>query len=1062
MAILAIGLAGAGLGSAIGIGASLGWMGAVMAGNMLLGGKGQTIEGPRLDDLSVQSSAYGSPIPLVYGSMRIAGNIIWANPIKEKRKKKKAGGKGGGGPTQVSYSYSASFAVGLCAGPIETVLRIWADTKLVYDATAANDKAVSKYPSVIRIHTGTESQLPDSTIEMALGAGNVPAYRGLAYLVFSDLPLADFANRIPNISVEVVGSGDPTISGVLLPVATSMSRDGGYIDQARGTLVGMGNGKIHKYDLINNRLLNEAVVESRYGPLGGIDSNGYFYHMADESYTNVRLVKRHPDTLAVVQQTARNQPYSISGEVRDDKIYAWTTRRVYNTDLELIADLSGVFPSSSVPMCQDGDGNYWQVSANNIRKLKVSGFATDDSVAGLLTTASVTAWTAGQVPRTMFYDDTTGHIFFTLSGGRLVKWHPEDGFVASLDGMPVPSGYGLQGDANLPIKGWLWAGDSFNVALVDLVSMHIERTLNIALSPVTTATRFAGCYEKFTHSMVIMTDAGQAKYPLDRYTGEGVPLSGIIGDLTKKAGLVPADIDTATLTQSVRGFTVGNRMAARDALEPLLGAMFVDAVESDGVLRFIQRQTASALAVAEDDLGADDSGKDVLRITETRTQNVELPQRIDVVYLDPSRDYQTNTQHATRIAALGTAEKRTVQLAQVLSADEAKLIAERMLHEAWIGRTAYAFTLPPKFMRIDPADVVTVTLGTTTFKVRLQQADLGGNNAIACQGMAADEVAYSFPASGTSAVIDVQEILLVGPLVLALMDLPMLRLEDDSPGLMYGFGMKDGTASLYRAPDEVSWDLLGTGEELPHFGAATTVLPVPLSPWSWDETSNVTVSMREGELASAPMLDVLNGANAALLGDEIIQFRTATMLSGGVYRLTGLLRGRRGTEWACGSHSNGDRFILLEAGTVQRLSLPLSDVAKDYAYKGVMSGADWDDAPVQHFTFKAQSLKCLSPVHVTGSRSAGNLTISWIRRTRWYGDWLDGIDVPLFEASEAYQVDILNGATVVRTLSVTSPSAVYAAADQVTDFGTAQSSVSVKIYQMNAVIGRGNPATATV
>lgn len=119
MAVLAIGMVGAGLSSAAGIGAAIGWSAGVMLGNLLLGQDSQTIEGSKLDDLSVQSSTYGGTIQLLYGTMRVAGNVIWSTPLKETRHESSAGGKGGmmgGGAKQVSYTYSVSFAVGLCAG----------------------------------------------------------------------------------------------------------------------------------------------------------------------------------------------------------------------------------------------------------------------------------------------------------------------------------------------------------------------------------------------------------------------------------------------------------------------------------------------------------------------------------------------------------------------------------------------------------------------------------------------------------------------------------------------------------------------------------------------------------------------------------------------------------------------------------------------------------------------------------------------------------------------------------------------------------------------------------
>ena len=103
-------------------------------------------------------------------------------------------------------------------------------------------------------------------------------------------------------------------------------------------------------------------------------------------------------------------------------------------------------------------------------------------------------------------------------------------------------------------------------------------------------------------------------------------------------------------------------------------------------------------------------------------------------------------------------------------------------------------------------------------------------------------------------------------------------------------------------------------------------------------------------------------------------------------------------------------------------------------------------------------------MHIQGSRNGGgDLNISWIRRTRYSGEWRDLVDVPLNEASEVYEVDILDGAgQVVRTLSSTSASITYTAADQTTDFGAPQSTLDIAVYQVSAAVGRGFAGRATV
>jgi hypothetical protein len=101
-------------------------------------------------------------------------------------------------------------------------------------------------------------------------------------------------------------------------------------------------------------------------------------------------------------------------------------------------------------------------------------------------------------------------------------------------------------------------------------------------------------------------------------------------------------------------------------------------------------------------------------------------------------------------------------------------------------------------------------------------------------------------------------------------------------------------------------------------------------------------------------------------------------------------------------------------------------------------------------------------VHVRGERSGGDLVITWIRRTRVGGDSWDAVEVPLGEESERYEVDILDGSTVKRTLSATTPIVTYTAADQTADFGSVQPAISLRVCQLSTVAGRGTPRPATL
>lgn len=151
----------------------------------------RVFEGPRLESFHLQTSRDGAAIPRVFGRVRLAGQVIWASQVREQVNDESVGGKGGG-PTQRTYSYSISFAVGLCEGEILGVDRVW-----------ANGEILQRAGLTVRVHTGSDTQGPDPVIA-ATEPGTVPAFRGTAYIVFEDFPLDDYGARLPIINAEIV------------------------------------------------------------------------------------------------------------------------------------------------------------------------------------------------------------------------------------------------------------------------------------------------------------------------------------------------------------------------------------------------------------------------------------------------------------------------------------------------------------------------------------------------------------------------------------------------------------------------------------------------------------------------------------------------------------------------------------------------------------------------------------------------------------------------------------------------------------------------------------------
>lgn len=227
MATLVLQVAGSVLGGMLGgpvgavIGRALGAAAGAGLDQSLLGGGGGTrvVEGPRLSEIEGLASTEGAPIPRLYGRARIGGQLIWATRFEEEVTttitRSRRGGKGGQKAQktyETTYSYYANLAIGLCEGPIAFVRRIWADGREI-DFNAVT----------LRVHRGFSDQQPDPLIA-AKEAGAAPGYRGIAYVVFERFPLADYGNRVPQFSFEVVravpGLGNMIRAVTLIPGAS--------------------------------------------------------------------------------------------------------------------------------------------------------------------------------------------------------------------------------------------------------------------------------------------------------------------------------------------------------------------------------------------------------------------------------------------------------------------------------------------------------------------------------------------------------------------------------------------------------------------------------------------------------------------------------------------------------------------------------------------------------------------------------------------------------------------------------------------------------------------------
>ncbi|WDI32145.1 glycoside hydrolase/phage tail family protein [Hyphococcus flavus] len=227
------------------------------ADRLIFGPRKRKAEGPRLESFSVQASQEGAPILRVYGRARLSGQLIWAANFKEATSQttESSGGKGARPAAQTTYTeylYSISFAVGLCEGEIDRIGRVWADGK-PFDLSKHN----------VRIYRGTETQNPDALIEATEGVGAAPAFRGLAYIVFEDLTLKDFGNRIPQLSFEIEKGLKKTDSGALennLTAVTMIPGSGEFVYGTTGVNRIIDEGITSSENIHNNQGVTDFVA----------------------------------------------------------------------------------------------------------------------------------------------------------------------------------------------------------------------------------------------------------------------------------------------------------------------------------------------------------------------------------------------------------------------------------------------------------------------------------------------------------------------------------------------------------------------------------------------------------------------------------------------------------------------------------------------------------------------------------------------------------------------------------------------------------------------------------
>jgi Putative phage tail protein len=1114
--------------------------------------------GPQIKSNRTTTASVGDPVPIVFGTADVSGTVIFLSPVVESTTETRSSK---GGPEQKTYNYYQTIAIGLCervddtaadaVGAIAGLSRIWENGTIVYDirpqqaansdldllaetdAQYAQRLTVSAvYAETFTLYLGDELQLADPTIEATQGVGKVPAFRGLAYIVYPNRNLQEAQGfRHPTFRFECYQSGigdctttNETSTEVLYPW--------------------VGGGTENPADPRNINTYQIIVFDDRITD----PATGLTYFGEDYAGFVTAIYPSEGDALAVL-----NHVYGTSLKFVGCTGYPYTDA-THNPNASLVpqtgatppSGVQGVAPDYGLILCQ-----YWfdQPTAVTIWKDYAQRYAhAYGYVVGnvyweeINTQQAQILWTVGPtfsgatppapalVPPYetvalgigVYPWDFATETYYELSysAGVVIARAPNvppdpcygltpsilPGFSLMLDGSLVKCGaWTLTVDPHgTPYKA-LQAysnGGGYSAPLYPLNPCLAPTDPNYNNATFWTNAYNAAVAAGYMPAGMAYQTAPGIGYPtfqnfiysndieICSVTVNEVSLGQIITAVCKRAGLTSIDIDDM-VPITIPGYSVSNICSATEILQPLRSVGFFDAVESSGVMRFQARGKAVVAILGTDDIGAyestGDSGSSKSSVppsvSTARAQDEDLPRMIRFKYKAVSRDYEDGEQDSPFRLATKAVNDVDASIPICLGDIQAAQCAEVLWADSWASRTSYEIAIDQSWPQLEVGDCIGIPVDGVTQRVRIVSETTSSGVLRKLKCVSDDSGAYisfavaSWPLSLPSVLT------YTPPTAYQLLDLPCLLETDNDPGFYVAaepsvYGATWNGCVIYKSIDGgITFASALALAQATTMGTISETGGIPASQaLTWDDDTIIEVTVADASISFESRTDdaVLAGANAACMGAdrrwEIVQFANASKTGPLTWQLSRLLRGRRGTEHVIGSSRFGDLFVMVSTGTIGRIVLASTEIGASRVYNAVSIGAPYATTNEQTFTGHGEALVCFSPENPAAQYdTAGNVVISWIRRSRLGQTLMSGVDIPLGEATESFSIDILelhspgSPEIVLRTLTSSICSVIYTRADFEADSGSPlPSTIKVAIYQLSAITGRGTPQIAVL
>ena len=1087
-----LGIAGAIIGGIYGgpAGAQAGYLLGSLAGGYIFAQQ-TTTRGPHITDQQVQASTIGVDIQRNWGTNEIKGNVIWATPYEEVSHTASAGRTKGGASSQYeTYTAKVSFALGLCRGVQGGFLRVKMNKKVVYDRGPQRDDEddeafqmridqADTFDAKNTFYPGNKTQMPDPTIEAFVGIGNCSAYRDLCYMVFPDFDCADYYNIIPEIEVEVYSVGTIACHEVI-EYSNRVGFEWLDADDPTGC-----NGD-YTYTVVQAGAYDQIAMATF---LGDPPTETY-------SFDDLQEAKDFASQFSALPIGSFYQGHARASGTK-------TTRAGGNSAFSNNSQFAYMYWTPYGASLGEDPAN---PGGSNCAKLESfipeNGQTAFYTVVpdGVLFGAAIVGRVADGSGTPDGWDlriNCSGHDFLVAYGlilqvQRVSRLPPNPCFprcAAPLPVDPAYAGYCYEEDLLTGHRTYYesanWEDHLVNMLQTGILGgVNARPFLNPVLDPLDPLNTQEYWEPKYNEAVAngymapggvygvdYPVTASGARLVINVCTADGgkVTVGSIVQEICAEVGLT--DVDVSDLTELI-SYIQPRCAPARAIIDPLRFYSFFDAVEDGRTYRFVKRGKPTVATIPESDMRAFEEGGEMPPAYENpRKMEFDLPRTVRVKYRSREREYEQSQQKADRLLG-GSVQPLDIDIPAEMSHAKAAQIAEILLRDLWTSRRMFTFQLPRRWLRLLPTDCINIPYRGTLLRVRIVVIDFRIRGVLGITAVADNEDGYVSFATGATPEDVRPEMPLFGSTYGVLLDIPLVNDGDNDPGYVFAARRDGGNtwrgATLVRSQDNGdSYDAVGAVTRQAVMGRIVSAVPAGPTD-TWDAGTEILIDLDSGQVETRSIDAVLQGANMFAFGAdgrwELAQFRTVTLVTGNRFKLTNLLRGRRGTEHLVGTSQAGDDFVLLYRGVgLIRIPMEISSINVAKPHK-ILTGDEPIDAPEMFpFTGRAMALRPFSPVMITGERdTSGNLEIQWTRRGRIGQELPDGSDIPLSEETERYRVYIIADSAILRTFDVTEPRVEYSAADQTTDGVTLFDPVLVRVRQVSAIVGDGTPGEATI